>query len=507
MWRKEKLSLVEIFFIILAISVFRRMDMILFPGDIFGVVFVYAVYFWVLFFWRHQIHISLIQDHLRGFLLSEWGMMVTWILVRLLQDTILYKDVLIMRLSGYLICIPAIGLPLSGYYASLGLGKEDTYKINKRYYYLLIPSAILSIAMLTNEFHHLVFVRYPGEGINLEFHPGILFYVIIAWIAFFVLARFKVIYDCCRERFPDVGLSKKPFLVASAFPVVVAYYAVQSFSVKYEIIEFSVLVFMIEVLLWSSVVMTGMIPINSQYETVFDLSTVAMRIMDHKGHTIIRSSCAGAITSEQFDRLVSDKRLDLGGGKELCSEEMNGGYIIWENDYTKAKEATETLRQTEEELQSDVSLVEHELQTKSSKVRVEEEDRLITEVTEEIADRTALIRRLLDDIDNAPDKKLIFRIISLIGVYIKRHCAVSLLMKSGAEVPFYDIRLFWEDMERAMEKIGYNVTLVFDTETISDPKVHLECIERFEATLEKNDFYPGNVLITVTESGAKAVFS
>jgi len=51
--------------------------------------------------------------------------------VRLLQDSVLYKNVHIMRVSGYCIVFPWIITLIYGFYAAFGLGKNEDYNLPK----------------------------------------------------------------------------------------------------------------------------------------------------------------------------------------------------------------------------------------------------------------------------------------------------------------------------------------------------------------------------------------
>ena len=76
-----------------------------------------------------------------------------------------------------------------------------------------------------------------------------------------------------------------PMLVGIAIPVIVVPYLINSFVVNFEVNELTAKVFFLEAMIWESCIMIGLVPVNTHYRTVFEQSTVGMRIID--------SSCQG----------------------------------------------------------------------------------------------------------------------------------------------------------------------------------------------------------------------
>lgn len=283
--RKDLVWIAMAFLLLCAVSAYRQISLRFIPGDPARPAVVYFVYLLLLSGWWTAIRNRITQRNMRVFLLAEQALMLIGITTRFIQDALLYQDTYLMRVSGYLVAVPLTLLPLFGFYASLGLGKTEEYRISRNWYYLLIPAGILVLLMLTNESHHLVFRLLEGETLaNLYFHPNIGVFVILAWALSLEVVRIFLIYRRSRELECNIYLRIAPFLIAVFMLVLNIPHLSGSFVVQYELIEYSVFLFFLEIMVWESCIITGMVPVNTHYEEVFDRSTVAMRIVDTTGH-------------------------------------------------------------------------------------------------------------------------------------------------------------------------------------------------------------------------------
>ena len=85
-------------------------------------------------------------------------------------------------------------------------------------------------------------------------------------------------------------------------------YAATAYVVRFELVEYSVGLIFILVLCWQLYILTGLIPVNTQYEEVFRRSTVAMQILFPSGETIAASENAAEITPAILETLKREQQ-------------------------------------------------------------------------------------------------------------------------------------------------------------------------------------------------------
>ena len=72
-----------------------------------------------------------------------------------------------------------------------------------------------------------------------------------------------------------------------SIPIIVIPYFINSFVVRFELIELTAKAFFLETMILESFIMIGLVPVNTHYQMVFERSTVGMRIVDSSGATKI----------------------------------------------------------------------------------------------------------------------------------------------------------------------------------------------------------------------------
>ena len=480
------------FLLLCAVSAYRQVSRHLFPGDYARPVVVYAVYVLLLACWWGAIRARTLQADLRRFLLAEHAVMLIWATVRFVQEALLWRDIYWMRVSGYLVSVPLALLPLLGLYAAFGLSKPAEYRLDRRWYLLLLPALGLILLTLTNESHHLVFRTLPGEtAVNLNFHPGGGLYVLLAWCMGLEITRAVLI--CRRSRKTEGGGRRKtaPFLLALAMLAFTVPYLALSFAVDYELIEYSAALLFLEALVWEGCISLGLILVNTRYAHVFHRSTVAMQILDDRGRPWLRSAAAPALTAQQMEALVGRRAMETPEGIQLHLEPIPGGWVVWQTDVSQLRRTEAMLRETEEALEQEGSLLRRRWAARSQEASVRERSRLYDQLTAETGGQLARLETLLDQAERAAHPGPLFWKICLLGTYIKRRCALRLLDAPGGTLPGGELELCLRDLLGCLPPLGVQVRLLSHPapDTLS-PAFALFALDSVERLLEAEDFTP-----------------
>lgn len=487
--RKDIAWIAAAFLALCAISAYRQIGMRFSPGDAVWPIVVCLVYVLLLGIWWAAVRVRVMQNSMRTFLLAEQILMLLSVTGRYVLERVFSHDVYLLRVSGYWICLPMVLIPLFGLYASFGLGKAEEYRMNRRWYYLLIPAAALIILMVTNESHHLMFRTLEGEVTpNLTYHPNHGLYAIIAWALSLIVVRIFLIFRRGRESRGYARARFLPFAFAVSILAPSAYYFGLSYAVEYELIEYMVLMFFLEVMVWESCILVGMVPVNTNYAEVFDRSTIAMQIVDEGGLPELTSIAAPVLTSELFDRLKKQTSIRTSGGKELNIHKISGGYAVWQNDISKTLSVIDELRRSAEKLEHESELLSQELKTQSEEVSVREQNRIYDRLTKEVGEQLSLMQSLLEKRDWAEDKASLFKKICLIGTYVKRRCNLRLIEQADGQISNKELELCFNELVSCLIQIGVEAKAHWDTSAVFSPEFAIHTLDVFEFLVERERF-------------------
>ena len=318
---ERKKSIVRLFaaaVLLFVVSAYRQLSMRYLPEDFLRPYLVWAVYMFLLFSWQHTITTKITQKTMRNHLTAQNIVSILYLTVRFVQDAFLYTDISWMRFTGYFINIAAVFIPLFGLYGAFYLGRSEDYRISKKWYLLLIPACFLSVMALTNDLHHFLYYIVPEEPQpNLYFHPYIGTYLIYLWGLWMIGHQVYVIYQRNGTTKSDPLYRKLiPFYEPILLFLFSIPYAATAYVVRFELVEYSAGLIFILVLCWQLYILTGLIPVNTQYEEVFRRSTVAMQILSPNDERIAVSENAAEITPAMLEG--ADCSIGKCGGNHAC---------------------------------------------------------------------------------------------------------------------------------------------------------------------------------------------
>lgn len=489
------------FLLLCLVSAYRQISLRLFPGDALRPYLVYAVYFFLLAGWMRSIARRVTQPNMRTYLLAEAEIILLWMTVRFIQDAFLVSNILRMRASGYLIVIPAVIVPLTSLYATFGVGRAERYRLPRRWLWLWVPAALLILMAMTDPWHHLFFAVIPGEPQpNLYFHPYIGLWLVYIWAFTMMALRIAILYR--RNR----ALRHKPLfyqLIPFVGPILLALYclpySLSAFLVSYELIELSAGLAFIEVASWEAVMFAGLVPINSQYEEVFDRSTIAMQILDQEGQPLARSSSAPALSAEKFSLLRMHGSLVTATGAEMQLHPIDDRYLIWQRDVSELRSVIDQLHHSTQELSQESALLGQELKIQSKQTAIQEQNRIYDQLTQEVGSQLALIQKLLQKKNTTTDLETLFRRICLLGTYVKRRCNLRLIEQTNGTIPPEDLEISFRDMADCLAEMGIVSEVIRRSGAPLCSDLSLLVFDLFEFLLEYERFTPRAIRVVLDE--------
>ena len=467
--RKQILYNCAAFLFLFAVSLYRQISLRLWPGDPYRTYILYACYVLLIGAWIFSIRLRFTQRSMRFFLQLEALVMFAGLTIRFMQDTFWYDDLPLMRVSGLYVAATLLPIYLLGFYATLGTGQPDNYRIPRKWYLLTIPVVFVTLMIVTDETYHLVFSHKPGENVNLVFRPGITVLFLCIAGAVLMIARVYILFRRNRT-FRDKRYMRilvpfmEPILI---FAVTFTYFAtalnlIPRLAGK-EVIELFARIYYVEVLTWEINIAARLVMVNTAYRETFENTTVGMQIIDDEGFTL-RSGRAIPVTDEILDQLRKTQRVMLDPGTEMQMYRLSDGYFLWNKDVSLLQDTISELRNTAYDLSQEGVLLEEELRTGNQEARLNAKNRLYDELTGEVADQLSLMKQIVQNSDRQADHRASLCRLNLLGTYVKRRCNLRLIQKESGMIYADDLLMTVRDIVQAMKTAGMQAALRWDCE-------------------------------------------
>ena len=255
-----------------------------------------------------------------------------------------------------------------------------------------------------------------------------------------------------------------------------------------EILKKEVFMFFLEILVWESSILLGLVPVNTQYDEVFDRSTVAMQIISGDGIAYAKSAAAPAVSEEMLCLLKEQSPQRTSRGQELHLHPISGGYAVWRRDVSQTIAVIEELKLISEKLEQEGVLLRQEISAKSDEAAVKEQNRIYNQLTEEIGEQLSLLRNLLDKRERVLDKTMLFQKICLIGTYVKRRCNLRLIEQSDEAIPKDELQICYLELISCLLQMGIEAELAIVSNEAIIQDFALFTFDLFEFILEHENF-------------------
>lgn len=365
-----------------------------------------------------------ISERMRTLLMTMAFFLLLYIFLRTVRYRCVSDDTPgLSRFLWYLYYIPQIFAPLLSFVAAHCVGKADEEKLSKKWVIVFLFAAVLSVGILTNDFHELAFVfREDFYNWNFDYSYGILFYTVTVWIYFWLLASIFMLYHKCkiasirhRVWLPFIWLPVGTLLI-----VLLALEKVTGIRVYFRLPEIQCFILMA---IWESCIKIGLVPSNIEYNDFFSHSDLDVQIADAEGRVIYRSENAAPLSHEQM-RSAIEKPILIRQNTLLRSNKVLGGNVFWTQDLTAENEMNEQLREIGEHLSQESDLIQAENEMKEKKARIEEQNRLYDSIAVLVKPYLDRIDRLIDDEDRFKEN---LETAMVLNGYIKRRANLILI--------------------------------------------------------------------------------
>ena len=362
-----------------------------------------------------------------------------------------------------------------------GMGRGERAKFVKPVF--LAVTAILSVFIITNDFHGLFF--RVGADTDSVYSYGIVYYLAVVWMILlfagvcFIIKRYFYDYSSGEGIFTVVFAATAVFSVGLVtrllFPSLLILQTPEIFC-------FTVMAF------WEAAIQSGIIISNSGYGDVFRNSGFNAVIYDSKGRAVY--SAGGAELPEK-DRIVHPVFI-------------RGGCLVYNEDISELNRVNEALEETSDSLEEEQAALIASNRLREEEEQIKAKNLIYDAIAGAVVSQSAEIADLARQAEENPD--LFNKNLSLIcfyGSYIKRRANLALSGQENGEISSAEILLAFDEIFYHLSLCGVHVSVSGSATGSADAAAVIAAVDSVQHITESVVDSLKGVIINVFETGDK----
>ena len=344
------------------------------------------------------------------------------------------QDSVVQRYLWYAYYTTFVFGPLFMFHASLYFGKPDDYVVSGRWNWMYLPPALISIGVLTNDWHQLAFHFNSGFAHwNDDYSHGILYHLAAFWMLAMLLGVIVLVVRSTRSRrlFRTAWLPLAVLAVAALYRFKYSFLPDNGLWWMQSMYEFPEFVCLGSIAVWECFVISRIVVGNNDYPAIFAASSLRAGLAD--SGFLVRQTSVEAIrpTAEQL-KAAKENDLVLPDGDTLLKvRPVQGGWFYWTEDIAALRRLKEQLDDTADYLSEENAMLRLSAEIEEERKKTAEQTKLYDNVTDALRPQ---LKALRDLIENAPKEDADFQTTmqraALMVAYTKRRS--NLLLLSGA---------------------------------------------------------------------------
>ena len=277
------------------------------------------IYVSLLLGWGISLEHRLTDGRVKGLLYASIALMILWFVLRCAKYDFFDSYDSVLRRLWYGYYIPMNFLSTLSLLAAQSIGRDVGRSLRRELLLLLIPDALFTTLVLTNDYHQLVFGFQPGfENWSGDYTQLPLFFVLYGWMAVQYVGALGIIFYKCR-----ISRSRRlvwlPVIWALIITVFFFWYNANQFLPIRKPFQTTEMCCIVIAAVWESCIQTGLIPSNIGYREFFNASTADAQIVDRDGQVQFSSEGAAPLTDSQA-KLCHDRSPAPGAGLSMRAE-------------------------------------------------------------------------------------------------------------------------------------------------------------------------------------------
>lgn len=500
----QKIYFLALFMVICAVflRVIGKLGVLSVHGGIIRSLLYITLYIgWGIFAYRR-----ILQIQVRRYMLAVSSLCVFWFVIRSMKYY-LVTNVIFVRYIWYFYYLPMLFIPLFAVFISMSLGKPENFRLSNWAMGLYIPTTLLLLLVLTNDFHQLVFAFSDGAiWDDKHFSYAIGYYFVFGWEVFCAVASFGIMLTKCRLAQRTKYLPILLLCIAVIYAVIYASGAKWMQLIGGDIAAAQCLLF---VGIFESCIACGLIQTNTGYEELFRVSRLGAQITNQESKVCLASANAKALTEEQ--RISAESKPVFADKETLIkSKPIRFGHVLWQEDISEIIEAIEQIEENCRDLSERNHIRQKNLETKKKILALQEKNKATDLLHQETAQQIDLIDRMLGQYNAETDEPKRCRLlagVAVAGAYIKRYGNLLLTSQRTETASIRDLVRCFEDSFVNLELLEISSLCTCNADITLKTKDMLHIYRSFETIVEDCMFSLQSVWVNVRERKGQVLLS
>ena len=455
-----------------------------------------VIYTVLIIFWIQSVHTRLLPSRARNYMVIVALLMIFYLVLRAYKYRIAGEDAG-LRLSWYAYYIPMTFIPALFLMVCIRI-KKGTAKLKVDEKIFLIPAAVLSGLIMTNDLHHLIFVPEPGLsnfiGKSGTYTYRVTFYITYAWIVLAILAGIILLIR-------TFGLKQKRRLLYLGGIIAVWLILTQLHTLK-KFIEFTPPYETPEIHIFTMLavfefaIRQRLIPYNENYAGFFASLPMPVMITDKKYNPVYRSAGSIDLEPSVLAEALKAPIYPIPDGK-LSGRPIRGGYTFWIEDESDIRHANEELNEANELLKGENTLIEYENNQKEENAYLRLHHHIYHEIAQEMYPYQKRIEDLLNEAKPGTKEFLgLVAEVSVLNAFVKRKTNMLLVASEHDVIDINELLLAVSESGRYLEFVGLKTSVdeTGFTAFPSEGKGDREAVDEVDST------YPSDTIISLYDT-------
>lgn len=436
--------------------------------------------------WGVSVWRRIIQKQVRRYLLAASVLIVFWLTMRTIKFH-LGMDLNVNRQLWYAYYFPMLFIPLMALFVALSLGKTEKYHLPKWTAALYIPTTILVLLVLTNDFHQLVFTFPSGTAVwtDSSYAYNTCYWIVMSWEILCAAAAIIIMLIKCR-----VPQSRKvlwlPFVPFSVSLLYGLMYVADVPGLRTIAGDITSLQCLLYTAVFESCIQCGLIQSNTGYELLFPVSTICAQVVD-KNYNVVYSSVSASELSKSVARQTQAGTVALDRNTLLKGSAIHAGFVLWQEDVTELADAIDELKENQEQIKHANDVERENYNTKRLIHQLREKNRLYDLLQEQTAKQNALLSDILSaycQTDDESERKKLLAKAAVFGAYIKRRGNLVFLREQGKILPVTELSLCLKESMQNLELMGVGCELTMQLDGMITAEAATRIYDLFQSVVE-----------------------
>ena len=428
------------------------------------------LYSFIIIAWGASVAQRIVHKRIRRHIVMIAAFLLMLFIVRICRWMLFLHSALADRYTYYLFYIPFIALPMLSLSAAEYVSRDE--QVDMPLYIKLFwgVTGLLMLSILTNDIHHFVlsFTKASDNSDHTSYHW--LYYVIFVWSFAVTLGSFLLLIKKCKLS----QCRRKwyiPIIPASAaFVLIIVYYIFGGSSPHflginlYNIQEIYLALYMG---LWEGCIRIGLIPSNTGYNRLFEITHINAEMESADGKTVYRSG----------------DYIDTTGNADFISKtvKIKGGSVTWSEDITALNQLNHDIEDATEQIDGENDLIEAENRFLAEKAKYETQNRLYDKIAHHTHPQLVKIDEIMNGSGELEQK---IKRCLLYGTYVKRCSNLMLAADRSSTMSTDELYFSVRESLEQIRALGIVCELIKgDTREIPSGKI-ITAYDVFEAVIE-----------------------